>query len=320
MKKSKKNALLVLVFLLFHHPSYASEYPIISQDVSPILLHGQPISVCITIPKSGTHLLLKCLSLFKIKGFKSHDQKGVTNQTKLDKIRAKNLLPPPFHYKGKYHLNKYDAPPLHNLRNARSLFRKLFWTHWPHYPWFDAYVSQHTTADFLMIRDPRDMVVSFAHMVYKQDNQEKPFEKVLLDLIDGRKSCYIPWGVEIHQAYPLIWEMGVANFYKLYLPWMKNKKFYTVKFENLVGPKGGGTQALQDKEIDSIAQHLGVKLSPAHKNQIINEVFGGTWTFREGAIGGWKKYFTPECKAAYKGKAGANKLLIDLGYETNDAW
>ncbi len=93
-----------------------------------------------------------------------------------------------------------------------------------------------------------------------------------------------------------------------------------VKFENLIGPKGGGSYEQQLKTIMKISQHLGIPLSLQKIQTVIADLFGGTWTFREGQIGGWKKYFTPEIKKAFKQDPRLIQLLIDLGYENGSNW
>ncbi len=58
---------------------------------------GQHI-ICITIPKSGTHLLHKCLVLLNLKNVYHPDKNGVSERF-IEKVRALNQNPPPNHYK-----------------------------------------------------------------------------------------------------------------------------------------------------------------------------------------------------------------------------
>ncbi len=172
-----------------------------------------------------------------------------------------------------------------------------------------------------MIRDPRAVLVSMAFMVHKsREGEAAPVEEVLVDLIDGKQRRYIPWAVEIQTAHPLMWELGVVGFYNLYLPWVTSPGFYTVRFENLVGVRGGGDHGLQIQELQNIACWLGINLSLPKAKAMAEELFGGTATFREGQIDSWKEYFTPEIKEIYKSTPGACQLLIDLGYEMDENW
>jgi hypothetical protein len=94
-----------------------------------------------------------------------------------------------------------------------------------------------------------------------------------------------------------------------------------IRFENLVGEKGGGTKEVQSKELDKIAQFLKIPLSESKKSDLIENSFGECETcktFREGQIGAWKNLFTEEHKRLFKEKY--NHILITLGYETSDLW
>lgn len=284
--------------------------------------HKKPMHlVCITIPKSGTHLLHKCLVLLNLEGFHHPEKDGVSSDF-VAKVRALNQLPPPNHYRGLFHIPTVGPVP---EKIARRLKEKTtphsFWSHWPYTTESESLFNEYAKANFFMIRDPRDQLISMAFMVLKGPNGETAdFEQAVLDLITGEQKQYIQWAVEIQTAHPLMWELGVVQFYELYLPWMQSKKMCTVKFENLVGPNGGTPLIRQINEIKKIAKHVGVTLNDLEANKISKDLFGGTLTFRQGQIGAWKQYFTPRIKQAFKDAPGASQLLVDLGYEKNFEW
>jgi hypothetical protein len=270
--------------------------------------------VCISIPKCGTHLLLKTLALLNKRGFEAEYKKDLAPSTEEKALfKEINTQKPPNHYKGRpYPLT--DNP----LINKAPIYP----AHWPYQQETAEYLNRRTQANFLIIRDPRAMLASMAFMLkdgWNEGEHANPHD-LMWDFIDGRQKNFIQWGVEINELYPLLWEKGVVEFYKLYLPWMKAKKFLLVRFEDLVGSKGGGSNEVQLKTIHAIAKHVSVKLTPEKIAHIKNNLFGDTATFREGSIDGWKKHFTPEMKQAFKKVPGANQLLIELGYEKNTNW
>lgn len=276
--------------------------------------------LAVTIPKCGTFVLLKCLALLDMKvGYK----KLFIPPADITYIRAHNQWPPPNHYRGRLHVR--TAGPLPRWWTDRVVASKpvFDWSHVSHTSEFERFIDANSKAMLLVIRDPRDMVVSFAHMV--KTSKINPantiaLEPLLLDLITARQQNYIPWATEIHEAYPVIWEMGISDYYRQFLPYIKFKKCLTIRFEELVGEQGGGSRVAQLAAIKSIAQHIGRPASNDKVVEVCNKLFGGSGTFREGQIGSWKKYFTPEIKAAFKAMPGANQLLIELGYEKNDQW
>lgn len=304
-----------------------------AQKPAPLIQKSVPVVqndkvLCIPMPKCGTHLVLKCLTLLGQPGIHSkYDGAPAVERYRpkgalLEKMNRLNQFDPPYHYKGEFHIPSVGPVPTTLVQRMGSSKQRLFWMHWPYTKEAEAQFFTKTMANFFIIRDPRDMIVSMAFMVKDSfDGRSYPVvEDLVYDFIDGRQKHYIRWGVEVHSTYPLLWELGVVGFYKLYLPWMNARKFHTVYFERLIGSKGGGSDEIQMEEIRLIAQHIGVKLSPSKVKEIRDSLFGGTSTFREGKSGGWKNFFTPEMKQAFKNTPGANELLIALGYEKDTNW
>ncbi len=274
------------------------------------------------IPKCGRHLLAKCLALMDHAQISANYLGTLTAERDYAQHKRLNTLPPPNHYRGKGHPLVEGPLPARLVESFKKSHKHHYWNHFAYSPEYNRFLDSMNVTKFLMIRDPRAMLLSFAHMVKEgfEPGQEVEFEALVLDLIDGRKKSYIPWGVSRHTAYPTVWEIGICDFYKSYLSFMESKNCLTVRFENLVGSKGGGSDELQRAEIKKIAEHVGVTLDDVKIASIANDLFGGSSTFREGKIDGWKKYFTPAMKAAFKAVPGADALLVALGYETDVNW
>ena len=285
--------------------------------------------IAMTIPKCGTFLLTKCINLLGISG--RQYKKLYRDKEDIDSIRRQNQLPPPNHYKGRLHLPTVGPLPHWWVKSVIGSPSNYTWAHISHSYELEKFIDQHSKAMILMIRDPRDMVVSFAHMIQSgkasstiQSNinpgQSIELEPLLLDLIDGRQKNYISWASEILEAYPVVWEVGVCNYFRQFLPYMKFKKCLTLRFEDLVGEQGGGSFEAQFTAISHLVRHTGNSVNDAKIRDVCAQLFGDSGTFREGKIGSWKKYFTPTIKAAFKAMPGSNKLLIELGYEKDNQW
>jgi len=281
--------------------------------------------VCIMMPKCGTHLLAKCLAVLG-KPIKCYDYKqcGLTKKHR-ESVRALNQLPPPNHYKGALDpvvSGQIQTPLVQSMLEDRRLGFKIYWTHFAHTQTFEKFLDDLNSKKILIMRDPRAMVASLAHMLQKgfREGEYIDFEPLILDLIDARKKNYIRWGVEVMQAYPIVWEKGICEYYKQFMKFPKGKNCLVVKFENLVGVQGGGSEEAQINEIQNIGYTVGIKLNREMALEVGRKLFGDSGSFREGKIDGWKKYFTPAIKEAFKKVLGANQLLIDLGYEKDDQW
>lgn len=95
-----------------------------------------------------------------------------------------------------------------------------------------------------------------------------------------------------------------------------------IRYENLIGPKGGGSKNKQIMEILKIATHIGLSLSLSEANifadRLNQEIYGSGPSFRNGRMGSWIFAFNEEIKEILRELIGDR--LIDLGYEADKNW
>ena len=91
-----------------------------------------------------------------------------------------------------------------------------------------------------------------------------------------------------------------------------------MKFEDLVGPKGGGSAEAQRRAVGRVAEHVGAPAGERAMRLVAEGLFGEGRTFRKGQIGGWREEFSPEHVRAAREVAGT--LLVELGYEADPEW
>ncbi len=114
-----------------------------------------------------------------------------------------------------------------------------------------------------------------------------------------------------------LWDINTR--YSSFMPWLNQEINFTVRFEDLIGPKGGGDSHTQISTLTGVADHLGLKLSSKKILQVADRLYNPkSLTFRKGRIGGWKAMFNDEHKKVFKKLAG--ELLIELGYEKDMDW
>jgi hypothetical protein len=288
MNNLSKNILLAVVMVLNFCllKSNDQQTPLTTTPVS-----SAPEILVISIPKAGTHLIQKCLEIIINRFDVSYK----------DRINH-------------FHFRHYDK----NLQELKSLNKNFQYS-------------------FLMSRDPRDQIISFIHYIFDKwfVNEDRAgikvvpsfsnyknltFDEVLLNLICFGSSWYQVFPDKNCDQKNPDGCNGIDNFYSSYLDWLKdpNYKFCLIKFENLVGPKGGGSLDLQAEEVSKIFKHLNIEQNSKNIKLVADSLFGGTNTFREGQIGSWKKYFKEIHKHCFKKIAG--QLLIDLGYEKDLNW
>ena len=189
-----------------------------------------------------------------------------------------------------------------------------------HFPWSTDIASITRELDFrvlLMVRDPRDIAISNVNYVTRMDFSH-PLHPALAALPndDARLLAMIEPSKEIMAELPEVWKNdGLATF----LPWLVEPNCLIVRFEDLVGEKGGGSDVRQIETIREIAEHIGASLEESQLKSMAEGLFGsGSRTFHKGQIGNWREHFSLEAKAAFKRRSG--KALKEFGYESDLDW
>ena len=170
----------------------------------------------------------------------------------------------------------------------------------------------------LLIRDPRDVAVSLAFFLARP---AEPFSRKAnianrsffrnLRSMDERITVAIT-------GEPSIALPSLDQKYETYLPWVEHGSLL-VKFEDLVGPRGGGSLERQIVSIMRMASHLGIMLSEKQAAEIADRCYSTrSMTYRRGLIGDWRNHFRQEHKTLLKEQAG--RWLIKLGYEQSNDW
>jgi len=242
-----------------------------------------------TIPKTGTHLLRKIITLLT-------GNVGVGTNTSwlyITPERLNTIKPNQFLIS--------HAPPIQS--NVSLL-------------------EHHNYRGIFLYRDPRDQVVSLAYYLakYKIGTIHKlPIQEIITKVISNYKVIdYLVVKIPYYPDINLTKLNNVKQHYDAYLPWKDHPAIYTTTFEKIVGPRGGGTEMEQLQEIKNIANHLGLLIDNEEAKKIAVQLFGSSDTFREGQIGSHKKHFTSRQKKLFKEIAGT--LLIQLGYEQDFDW
>jgi hypothetical protein len=131
-----------------------------------------------------------------------------------------------------------------------------------------------------LYRDPRAMVASQAHFLIDRG--------MPADMVHRLTSFDIPGALKL-----LIEGDGLtlptADLFASYEGWLTADGVIAVRFEDLVGPRGGGSAAGQLATVARIAQHVGWRGTSADLACIADRIFNPqVGTFRRGTIDGWR--------------------------------
>ncbi len=90
------------------------------------------------------------------------------------------------------------------------------------------------------------------------------------------------------------WLMKELEKLEKFLLFVPQDKCYLTSFEKLVGSKGGGDSVQQQAEIQKIATFLGIHIHKKTIKLIADSLYGDSYTYRQGRIGRWKEIFDEE--------------------------
>ena len=185
-------------------------------------------------------------------------------------------------------------------------------------------ISKFNCKVLFIYRDLRDVAVSHARWITKEERiflndvyADYPgFDEQLMSSIKG-VPLGTPFGSNVSQP-------DIGTDFSRWQGWVTDPNTCAVKFEDLVGERGGGSEDKRLHIMEQILDHLEINLS----SQEIQRTFASTalnpeesHTFKKGgkgSIGGWKATFKESHKEAFKVLAG--QMLIDLGYEQDFNW
>ncbi|MGK2873373.1 MAG: sulfotransferase domain-containing protein [Alphaproteobacteria bacterium] len=161
-----------------------------------------------------------------------------------------------------------------------------------------------------VIRDPRGILASMASYVVEEQNAWYPFHRSFKSLPRREllkfyiKGGYVP-GAEMFYS-------GIREALSRAEGWLHSSNAIVVRFEDLVGAKGGGSDESQLEAITQIANFIdaqGVDIQ-----QIQQSLFGGTHTFRGGQIDRWVSDFDQGLLNQISSELSNEIWLARLGY------
>ncbi|MFF2079064.1 hypothetical protein ACFVXG_30470 [Kitasatospora sp. NPDC058162] len=162
----------------------------------------------------------------------------------------------------------------------------------------------------LNYRDPRDALVSLINFVegktpkgFGNFYERRVFNAILL----GKSTMHEKIDYALRDPYFL----ARTEFEKSL--WLLNHPgVCKVRYEDLVGPRGGGSRQVQVDTVGRVLQHVGAGDQDAEK--IADRIYNtDSWSFHKGGTGGWREAFSPANEKLFNELYG--DVLAQYGYE-----
>jgi tetratricopeptide (TPR) repeat protein len=176
----------------------------------------------------------------------------------------------------------------------------------------------------VLIRDPRDNVVSYTHFMdriskdvfgtHEEYWSKKDWDEKLSTMIFGL-STRLGWNSSVMSEYPSIFN----NYLNYALKWAGHDTFI-VRYEDIIGSRFGGNDKTVIKTMKSIIDVIGVQINEETLAVRIAQGSDHTKsdTFRAGDKGNWRQEFKPHHVDHMK--AVCPTLVSTLGYELDENW
>ena len=264
-----------------------------------------------SLPKSGTHLLASILS--RVPGFQLQDP-----------VLNRKLRWHPMNYLGLWDqrtcLVGIGQPNRIRLATLSFLLRRLRQGHYAlgHIPYQECVaelLDRLAIRCFLVLRDPRDVVVSQVHYVLGRSSHYLHRDYARMG---GARERLLASIRGVTKRNGKLKSVGIAEKLDAVLGWLQVESVLVLRFEELIGERGGGSAEAQKRAIMGIGDHIGLDIGEEQALSIGSRSFGRGGTYRQGRVGSWRSAFDGEITDVFKGQAG--EYVIKLGYETDDGW
>lgn len=162
----------------------------------------------------------------------------------------------------------------------------------------------------LLVRDPRDVAVSLTHHILKRPGTPK-FETIKR----------LPAGEERYGAVISGYraeEEGRASFLPLaylferYEGWLTAPDVLVLRYEDIIGPLGGGDREAQYHAYERLAEHIGLTIPPEELRSRVDVIYDPNAPFFvSGKTGNWRSILTERLASAVE-ETFAGKLDLWL--------
>ena len=249
-----------------------------------VLNANEPKILCVSIPKSGTHLLERALCLHPRlyrRFIRTVNPTNVEQYGGLDQI-------------------------LENLNPGQIIVSHVFFSE----DKLQA-IRRNNVKVIFMVRDPRDVVISRAFYIDRQ--KEHKHHLLFAEKSDTRSKIILSICGDSSRGF-----MSIADVLDRYAGWLQSFSL-PVRFEDLIGGEGGGSDQKKLETLREIYDYINMEISDEALHSIGRKLFSSkSPTFRKGSTGHWRDYFDPEVKGLFKEIAGDSLLCYE--YEQDNQW
>lgn len=166
-----------------------------------------------------------------------------------------------------------------------------------------------------MYRDPRAVVVSHVNHVFRNETSKfHPFYKKVLGSKDKSLALAIRGAGSMSVDFPTYWLPDIKSYYASFAGWFDVDSCLGIRFEDLIGPQGGGESRTQRTATKRILDHIEYPYQREALDRWIEGIFDkDSPTFYRGKVDGWRDAFSERHERIFDEVSG--NLLTEWGYK-----
>jgi hypothetical protein len=269
-----------------------------------------------SLPKSGTHLLMRVFDLLGYKhGYYLMGSLARTDSTKnpFKKLMIFLRRDPEGISVDMDDLSLRIKPEWLEKKLQGQAGNRYYPAHLPYSEALEKLLVEQEVKIFSIVRDPRDVAISYANFMLKEKQYLTDFFEKLPDT-ETRVKCVLSGCAD--DGYTLA---PLRDRIDRTVGWHHSSSVCSLKFEHLVGSQGGGEEETQFKELKKILDFLDIRMAVSELEALANEIFyKKSKTFHRGQVNQWQDLFNDDLKDYFKRECG--EALISLGYENSNNW
>ncbi len=243
-----------------------------------LLVRNVPKLICISVPKAGTHLLERAVC-------------------KLPGMHRKLL--PTLHDSNIERYGGLEAV-LGAVRGGEIVVGHLSYSEHR-----DRAVETYGLRSLFMVRDPRDLVVSQAEYILRRRDHER--HELFSQCADLRARIELAIRGDRESAFP-----SLAERLEQFAGWLDSGAML-VRFEDLIGPRGGGDRLTQIRLLGALCEYLSIGTGTPQSERLAEQIFSSlSPTFAKGRAGRWREVFDSDLLRLFEREAG--EQAVRYGY------
>lgn len=162
-----------------------------------------------------------------------------------------------------------------------------------------------------VFRHPAAVLLSWVKFFVEDINSWHPSHTIMKKMnLEDR--CYFMLAGGIH-AETKRYQNSFAEILRRSEGWLDGNALI-VRYEDIVGCKGGGDDNIQRLTIARVMRHIGRPFSESDLDRMQEQLYGGTHTFRSGRVDGWTKEISQSVQELLSKELANSRLSRVLDY------